>query len=142
MRISRRAGSKKSVEKEVKILFSGDRDWTDIAAVRRAFDHFQPTHVIEGGQRGLDVMSGAVAKERGIPLTEMKADWTSFGPAAGPIRNGQMLDLWPDKVVAFHNNYKKSKGTRNCVDQALKREIEVWMVTSEHILRMGKKKNR
>jgi hypothetical protein len=32
---------------------------------------------------------------------EIKANWRKYGPAAGPIRNQQMLDWGPDLVVAF-----------------------------------------
>lgn len=125
----------------MKILVTGDREWKDRAAIERAFDRFQPTHVIEGECRGLDLLARAVAEERGIPVTPVPANWDAFGKAAGHIRNGEMLDLQPELVLAFHNNFKKSKGTKNCVDQALKRDLETWLVTSEHVLRFGKKKS-
>jgi hypothetical protein len=126
----------------MRLLVTGDREWKDRKAIERAFDQFKPTSIIEGECRGLDLMARAVAEERGIPVTPVPAKWEAFGKAAGHIRNGEMLDLGPDLVLAFHNDFKKSKGTKNCVDQALKRELEAWLVTSEHILRLGKKKSR
>jgi len=126
----------------MRILVTGDREWKDREAVERAFDRFKPTHVIEGECRGLDLMARAVAEARGIPVTPVAAEWDSYGKAAGHIRNGAMLDLGPELVLAFHNNFKKSKGTKNCVDQALKRELETWLVTSEHVLRLAKTRNR
>lgn len=126
----------------MKVLVTGDREWTDEAAIERAFDRFQPTELIEGGCRGLDLLARKVAERRGIPVTEVPAQWDRHGKGAGPIRNGEMLNLKPDVVLAFHNNFKNSKGTKNCVDQALKRNVEAWLNTSEHILRLGKLKVR
>lgn len=123
-------------------LVTGDREWNDRAAVERAFDHFKPTRIIEGECRGLDLMARSVAEARGIPVIAMPAEWDKYGRAAGPIRNGSMLDLEPGRVLAFHNNFKKSVGTKDCVTQALKREIETWLVTSLHILRLAKPKYR
>lgn len=126
----------------MRVLVTGDREWKDRSAVELAFDRFKPTHIIEGECRGLDLMARAVAEDRGIPFTPVAADWARLGKAAGHIRNSQMLDLGPELVLAFHNNFKDSKGTKNCVTQALARELEVWLVTSEHVLRMAKPKNR
>jgi hypothetical protein len=54
---------------------------------------------MQGGARGAD----ALAKEWAMTKAdlEIKADWKKYGPAAGPIRNQQMLDWGPDLVVAF-----------------------------------------
>lgn len=126
----------------MRVLVTGDREWKDEAAIERAFDRFQPTVLIEGECRGLDLMARAVAERRGIPVIAVPALWDKHGRGAGPIRNGEMLDLKPDVVLAFHNNFKSSKGTKNCVDQALKRGVEAWLNTSEHTLRLGKLKVR
>jgi hypothetical protein len=42
-----------------------------------------------------------------------------------------MLDTEPDFVLAFHDEIEKSKGTRNCVKEAEKREIPVILLQSE-----------
>ena len=42
------------------------------------------------------------------------ADWDKHGKAAGPIRNGRMLEWKPDMVVAFAGG----AGTANMVKQA------------------------
>jgi hypothetical protein len=126
----------------MKVLVTGDREWKDEAAIERAFERFQPTTLIEGECRGLDQMARAVAERRGIPVIAVPAKWDTLGRGAGPARNAEMLDMGPDVVLAFHNNFKRSKGTKNCVDQALKRGLEVWLNTSEHTLRMGLPKPR
>jgi len=122
----------------MRTLVTGDREWTDRAAIERAFDRFKPTVLIEGECRGLDLMARSIAEARGIPVIPMPANWDLHGKAAGPIRNREMLNLGPELVLAFHNNLKRSVGTKDCVNQALKRKLEAWLVTSEHILRLGK----
>ena len=49
------------------------------------------------------------------------AQWSKYGRAAGPLRNTQMLSEGnPDIVLAFHDNIKRSRGTRNMIVQSLK----------------------
>lgn len=44
-------------------------------------------------------------------------------PAAGPRRNIKMVDLGPDVVLAFWDG--KSRGTKQCMDYARSKNIEV-----------------
>jgi hypothetical protein len=126
----------------VRVLVSGDREWTDRAAVERAFDRFKPTHVIEGECKGLDVMARDVAEARGIPVTQVPADWNAYGKAAGPMRNRKMLEMGPEMLLAFHNHFKRSVGTKDCVTQALKFGVESWLITSENTIRLAKRMAR
>jgi hypothetical protein len=41
-----------------------------------------------------------------------------------------MLDMSPDLVLAFHNNIKESKGTKDCVSEAARRGILVEIIGS------------
>ena len=59
-----------------------------------------------------------------IPVEKYPADWTRYGYAAGPIRNQQMLDEGrPSLVLAFHNDFEHSKGTKDMIDKARKANI-------------------
>jgi hypothetical protein len=54
--------------------------------------------------------------------------------AAGPLRNREMLDILqrcPGEhlVVAFHNDLQRSKGTRDCVQEAKRRGLPVYLVS-------------
>jgi hypothetical protein len=62
---------------------------------------------------------------------EYPADWDRYGKGAGPIRNKQMLDENPDieMVIAFHTNLTNSKGTKNMIDRAKRRNIKVCIFT-------------
>jgi hypothetical protein len=47
--------------------------------------------------------------------SEPNADWAKYGPAAGPIRNKEIIDAC-DVVIAFWDG--KSKGTANSIKLA------------------------
>lgn len=54
--------------------------------------------------------------------------WNTYGRAAGPIRNSLMLKKHPDinLVLAYHDQFSESRGTRDMCEQAEKAGIEVW----------------
>lgn len=82
--------------------------------------------VIEGEAIGADAIAKKVAKELGIPVLKFSADWGSHGNFAGPLRNRRMLDEGkPTRVLAFHNNISRSRGTKDMVNQARARGIPV-----------------
>jgi hypothetical protein len=106
----------------MKVLVCGDRDWTNKEAIRRELSKFPPgTVVVHGDCRGADRLAGEVAEELGFRVIPVPADWDTYGDAAGPIRNAKMLREHPDieRVLAFHPNLKKSKGTKNMWHQAI-----------------------
>lgn len=110
----------------MRVLITGDRDWTDSVLMRKALSTL--THhdeIIEGEARGADAMSRDIAKASGVKVIPVPADWVTYGRAAGPIRNKWMLDMNPDEVWAFHNNIATSRGTLNMVQQALRKNTFV-----------------
>jgi hypothetical protein len=124
----------------MKILITGDRNWTDRATMRRVLEKFDTTFknfdidqikFIHGGASGADSMGGLIARELGWNVTIYPADWKKYGRGAGPIRNGLMLDEEPDFVIAFHNDLENSKGTKHCVTEARKRGLFVLHFTSD-----------
>jgi hypothetical protein len=88
----------------------------------------EATTIIEGGALGADRLARKAALSLGFSVVTVMADW-SIGKRAGPIRNGRMLDLHPAKVIAFHEDLPSSKGTRDCVNQAKARGVEVEVIT-------------
>ncbi len=113
----------------MKVLVCGDRNWADRKPIRKALLSILPLDlVIEGGAKGADTLAREVAEELGIIVREFKADWAKYGRAAGPIRNRQMLDEKPDRVLAFHDNLEESKGTKDTVTEARRRGIPVSVI--------------
>lgn len=117
----------------MRVLVTGDRNWNDFDYITATLSAMRQTHglteICHGAARGADTLAGQAAKNLGIPSTEFPANWKKHGRAAGPLRNKEMLDQFkPDLVVAFHSNIKDSKGTKNCVLEARKRDIPVLLL--------------
>ena len=115
----------------MKVLITGDRDWTDIETIRAWLSKLQDwgcTIIIEGGARGADKIAGSEARRMGMKVIEVPADWSRYGKGAGLIRNQEMLELKPDLVVAFHSDLPRSKGTTDMVRRARKEGVEVILV--------------
>jgi hypothetical protein len=113
----------------MKVIVCGDRNWSDYAKIHGRLSRLpKGTTVIQGGCRGADKLAGRAAKNLGLDVLEMPAEWDRYGPSAGPRRNRKMLDLGPGLVIAFHPNLGNSKGTKDTVEEAVKRGIRVEVV--------------
>ena len=121
------------------ILVCGSRDWGDedfIADVLADYTtelnvtimHGACSRRVEGQEMSADMLADAVAEFYGFRRLPILADWHRHGRAAGPIRNRQMLDREPDRVIAFQRN--GSRGTQDTIDEARRRGIPVEVYTS------------
>lgn len=88
-----------------------------IEELSRSTAHVQ---VIVGGAKGADLCAEAAARALHLDVRVVKAQWHKHGKSAGPRRNQKMLDLNPDLVIAFHQDLRTSKGTRDMVLRAEK----------------------
>jgi len=113
------------------IVVTGDRNWTDRASIVRVVENLLAhTMVIHGGAKGLDTLFGEIARSYSFAVVTIEAQWERYGRAAGPIRNEKMLREWPSHVHAFHDDLKKSKGTKHCVNKALELGLAVTLHTT------------
>lgn len=112
--------------KELRVLVCGGRDYDDIERINAVLDELHEKRpiglVIHGRATGADTLGGVWATLRGMPVCTFEPNWKAHGKAAGPIRNGWMLE-WgmPDLVVAFPGG----NGTRDMVRQARGAGVEV-----------------
>lgn len=114
-----------------RILVCGGRDYGnkdrlfhDLDALNRTLDVLNVgiETVIHGGASGADALAAAWAYHHHIGQMEFKADWDTHGPAAGPIRNQNMLEVGrPDAVVAFPGG----RGTEDMMRRAAKAGLPV-----------------
>ncbi len=106
----------------MKILICGDRNWNNSELIRNfLLTLSKDTIIIEGEANGADKIAREEAEKIGMKVERYPAEWEKYGRAAGPIRNTEMrVKGKPDKVVAFHNDIFKSKGTKNMIEQAKK----------------------
>jgi len=114
----------------MKVLVCGDRNWYDRAYIYRCLDYLYPfiTLVIEGEANGADKISRGWAADRGVPFDPHPADWSAYGKAAGPVRNGEMLAVGPNLVIGFHNDITRSKGTRDMLTIARRKGIDTFLL--------------
>jgi hypothetical protein len=81
------------------------------------------THFMQGGAKGVDLVAKEWARKTpGLERYECKADWDTYGNAAGPMRNARMVSWNPDLVIAFPG--PNSVGTWDMVQQARGAGIE------------------
>ena len=90
------------------------------------------TEVISGGAKGADQLAERYAKENGIKLTVIKADWTK-GKEAGPLRNQQIIEA-AEQVLALWDG--QSKGTADTIRRAkkLQKPLRVVRVSQDNQL--------
>jgi len=113
----------------MKVLVCGDRNYSDYDAVYAELSKLPAdTEIIEGGAPGADFLAGVAAVKLGFKLTVVKARWDVLGRAAGPIRNSMMLDMKPDRVLAFHDDIQASRGTKDTILKAKQLGIQVRLV--------------
>jgi hypothetical protein len=118
----------------MRLLVCGDRDYQHRAFLEGYLDAFSTMNeidvVIEGEARGADTFARNWAVKNGIHCMAFPADWEKYGKAAGPIRNTQMLhDGRPDMVIAFHDDFENSRGTKNMIEQAQKAGLPTRVVS-------------
>jgi len=126
----------------MRILVCGDRNWTDKKTIKEVVSEYNPTVIIQGGCgkkdkngkvfRGADLFAKEVADELGILCLQFDADWKKYGRGAGPIRNRRMLvEGKPNLVLAFHNHYSESKGTKDMITQTITSGVEHFLYSQE-----------
>lgn len=110
----------------MRVLVCGGRNYTDYWTVFEVLDGQHKASpialIIEGGALGADRFARRWAQERGIPFKTFEADWKTYGKAAGPLRNGDMLcEGRPDLIIAFPGG----PGTAGMVALARKANLQV-----------------
>lgn len=105
----------------MRVLICGSRNWVLYGPILERVRALDPDTdvVIEGGQRGADLLARQAALECEIPFFEFPAQWKRTGRSAGPKRNARMLrDGEPDLVIAFHEDPGLGTGTADMVRKA------------------------
>lgn len=83
------------------------------------------TLLVNGGAPGADTRAVSWALRHDVPFQTIQAEWTKYGPAAGPLRNQRMLDdTHPDLIVAFPGG----RGTADMVARAKAAGVEIYEV--------------
>lgn len=111
----------------MRILVCGSRHFQDYDLLKEVLDAYSITCIIEGEARGADTLARLYGERHGIPVSRFPADWKTYGRAAGPIRNTQMLrEGKPELVIAFRG--PNSRGTQDMINQAEKANVPVRII--------------
>lgn len=114
----------------MKTIIAGSRHVESYTAIEMAVwlarqrKGIRPSEVVSGCQRGADKLGEAWAARNGLPVKRFPADWDSFGPGAGPIRNEAMAK-YGDALIAIWDGI--SQGTRDMIDRAKQRGLIVYV---------------
>jgi ABC-type sugar transport system substrate-binding protein len=124
------------VSEPIRVLVTGDRAWWchDLAeaVMARLLARYGPHLVIvHGAASGVDAAFDDAAFDAGVDREPHPAEWGKHGRAAGPIRNGEMVIAGAALCLAVHRKLATSKGTKDCVKQALAAGIPVWLIDDE-----------
>ena len=113
-RTNEKTGQRERYEPEITRLYH------TLDLVREATS--RPLVIIEGEQRGADLLAREWAESRGVEVRGFPADWDKYKKRAGFIRNRQMLDEGkPHAVVAFPGGV----GTRMMIELSRREGIPV-----------------
>ncbi len=110
----------------MRTIVAGSRSCKDYNTVAKAIWDcpWDVTTIISGTAPGVDRMGELYAKESGIPLIRMPADWTRYGRGAGKIRNIEMA-LVADALVAVWDGV--SPGTGHMIDTARAKGLKIYV---------------
>ncbi len=111
----------------MKLIIAGSRTITDYSLLKTALDNngLPITTIISGGARGVDQLGERYAKENGIDLIIMPANWDLHGRSAGYKRNVAMAQI-ADGLLAFWDG--QSKGTKHMIDIATSKNLPVIVI--------------
>lgn len=113
----------------MRVVVCGSRVWTNMQVIKETLDKYHLEKIVVGDASGADTLVVRYAIENNIPYQIYKADWNSYGKAAGPRRNKQMLETQPQLVIGFLLSTEPNKGTLNTLSQARRMNIpsvEIW----------------
>lgn len=110
----------------MKVIIAGSRDAVSYHLVVDAVAEsgFIIDQVISGGARGADRLGEAYAKNNGIELLIMKADWDKFGKSAGYRRNEDMAKVG-NALIAIWDG--ESRGTMHMIEIAKRAGLPVFI---------------
>ncbi len=107
------------------VLVCGGRDFADYEYLCMVLDKLHAkigTFMLRhGAARGADSLAERWAESRGLPFEPCPADWDTYGRAAGPIRNREMLK---DGAVSLVVAFPGGRGTADMVKAARERGIK------------------
>lgn len=110
----------------MKTIIAGSRGIANYEVVQEAIreSKFAITEVVSGGAVGVDYLGEEWSRKNNVRMTRFMPEWTTYGKAAGVIRNGQMAK-YAQALIAIWDG--KSRGTLNMIEQARSKGLKVYV---------------
>lgn len=111
-----------------KLIIAGSRTFDDYPRMERDLlqllrDRWPDVEIVCGGcPSGADALASRFAREQGLALKVMPADWHKWGRAAGPIRNDEMA-MYGHALLCYWDG--RSAGSKNMIRCARLRGLRV-----------------
>ncbi|MGC2468017.1 MAG: DUF2493 domain-containing protein [Candidatus Acidiferrum sp.] len=111
---------------KMRTIIAGSRTANSYDELLRAIGaiSWKPSEIISGAARGADALGEQWARENGVPLRRMPADWDRHGKRAGYLRNAEMLQH-ADALLALWDG--QSKGTAHMIEIARRKGLLVFV---------------
>jgi hypothetical protein len=104
------------------VVVTGSRYWHYASPILEELRMLpEGTVLMHGDHTGADDMAHA--------CVEFAKNIAKVITVSGPDQNQKMIDCHPDLVLAFHNDLKNSKRTKDCVLRARRAEIKVYPIS-------------
>jgi hypothetical protein len=101
------------------VMIGGTRTFEDYEAFKAALNEHvelnKISHIVHGNCKGVDAMADRWARENNKTVIICKALWSTYGKAAGPIRNQKMITQSDSCIFFWDFN---SSGTQNAIETA------------------------
>ena len=103
----------------MKVLVAGSRSIDDLSIVTTAIEAsgFAVSVVLSGGAKGVDRLGEQWAVEHGIPVEQIKPDW-SKGRHAGLLANTELVEQAEAAVIVYDGESKGTKDTIRKLEKA------------------------
>lgn len=116
-----------------RVIIAGGREFNDSELLSTVLEEwikeseyaYDEIKVLSGMANGADALGYQFAKDRNIEIEEYPAHWDLYGKSAGPVRNQDMANN-ADGLIAFWDG--KSKGTKNMIEEAKRRNLDIKIV--------------
>ena len=113
-----------------RVIVAGGRHYNDYYALRKFCDKVlsrkiasgEEVVIVSGHCYGVDLMGERYARDRKLGCEIYEAEWSRYGPAAGPRRNRQMAER-ADALIAVWDG--ESRGTGNMIAVAAEKGLQI-----------------
>ena len=124
----------------MKLIIAGGRDFNDFDLLEKetrlwlrelGVKSADDVEVVSGCASGADKLGEDFAQFHHCQIKRFHANWLVHGKSAGPIRNLRMAE-YATHCICFWDG--QSRGTKNMIDTAIKRGLELRVVNYSPIL--------